>query len=340
MDNLADEVKQVIEDEVSKVNAKVGVGFKDLKSGIEVYFNPDWRFLTASVFKIFVLIELYRQVLEGKIDLNDRYTIEVYDKSPGSGVLKLLDCELNPTIRDLAKLMMIISDNTATDILIKILGKDNINRTVREVLGLNNTLIALNTKEIIFDMFELKNRDALISALRDLGVRIDASSINASNALKEFFYREVSSPINIEFLRIKCRLMDGIEASGRTLTDYGLNDYSTPRDTVKALSMLYNKEILTPELCNEIISIMAYCQTGERRLKRYLPRNVIVAHKTGTVPGVVNDVGIIFTDKRDYILAVYVNEISSPGGSSYIDVGEDLIANISRRIFEIISNYC
>jgi len=71
-----------------------------------------------------VIVELYRQALEGKINLDERYLLRETDKTLGSGVLQHLQEGLNPTIRDLAKLMMTLSDNTATDIIMKMLGQE------------------------------------------------------------------------------------------------------------------------------------------------------------------------------------------------------------------------
>jgi len=331
--NLKDEIERVILSEVGKVKAKVGVGFKDLKSGLEVYHNADERFLTASVFKIYVLIELYNQVINGKISLDNRYTVKLYDKSPGSGLLQYLDVGLQLTVRDLAKLMMMISDNTATDILMEILGKEKINETIRR-MGLKNTLVAYNVKEMIFGLYELRDESKLSELLEMLDRKVKFEG-DIKSFIINLYYERQKMGLTIHNLKIQSKIREVVSLTGENLRDYSFNDVSSPRDMVKTLSLIYEKKILTPKACDEILGIMAYCQTGARRLKRYLPNNVIVAHKTGTIPGVVNDVGIIMTENKDYVLAVFVNELDYED-QSYVEVGESIIADISKGIYEIM----
>lgn len=290
MDNKA---MQQIAEVVKSFNGVVGIGFKNLSNGEEFYINGDKRFLTASVFKVFVLIELYNQAIKSKINLSDRYTLKNSDKSLGSGVLQLLDEGLQPTIRDLAKLMMILSDNTATDIIMDMVGKENINNTIRNILGLKNTRVMLTTREILLD-------------------------IAGTNDIE-------SAKRNFEEMKIN--------TNGKWATDFKDNDITTPKEMVKTLELLYKKKILTPESCEEIIDIMKNCQTGSARIKRFLPPNVKVAHKTGTMPGVVNDAGILFTPKGDYILVMFINGLDY-GTQSYVAIGEDLIAQISKTIYD------
>lgn len=331
--SLKNEVREVILNEISGAEAKVGVGFKDLKSGLEAYYNADERFLTASVFKIYVLIELYNQVVDGRVKLDQRHAFKLYDKAPGSGLLQYLDEGLQLTVRDLAKLMMMISDNTATDILMEILGKENINETIRKI-ELKNTLVAYNTKEIIFGLYELKERGKLAELSEIIGTPVKFEG-DIKSFLRNLYYERQKMGLTLHNLRLQGKIREVVNLSGETIRNYDFNDVSSPRDMVKTLSLIYEKKILTPKACDEILGIMAYCQTGTKRLKRYLPDHVIVAHKTGTVPGVVNDVGIIFTDKRNYILAVFVNKLDYEN-QPYVEVGERIIANISKGIYEVV----
>lgn len=96
----------------------VGIGFKNLRTNEEFYFNGDKIFPTASVFKILVLVELFNQKIKGQIDLNEKYLYNTDEISLGSGVLRELFQPIEISYRDYAKLMMIISDNTASDVLL------------------------------------------------------------------------------------------------------------------------------------------------------------------------------------------------------------------------------
>ncbi len=106
-------------------------GFCIRAGGDEVAWNADQRFPLASVFKIGVLIGLLDRVAAGRERLDTRVTVGAGDISPGSGIL----CELAPgaavTVRDLATLMIIVSDNTATDLLCARVGIDRIVESLR-----------------------------------------------------------------------------------------------------------------------------------------------------------------------------------------------------------------
>jgi beta-lactamase class A len=114
----------------------MGVAIKDLTSGEEILINSDLIFPTGSSIKIPVLIELHKQVAEGKYKLTDQRWVERRDIVAGSGVLQhFSDHASNLSLRDLAVLMIVLSDNTATNMLIDQVGMTSVNRTLDE-LGL------------------------------------------------------------------------------------------------------------------------------------------------------------------------------------------------------------
>ena len=91
------------------------------------------RFPSASTAKIPIMIEIHRMVDRGEIGLDDLHRLRPSEKSPGSGVLRYLHSGLDLSLADLLYLMIAISDNTATNILIDIAGMDRINATMRSV---------------------------------------------------------------------------------------------------------------------------------------------------------------------------------------------------------------
>jgi beta-lactamase class A len=108
-------------------SGRLGIAARHLGTGEELAVNAGESFPTASSIKIAVLIELYRQAQVGEVSLAERQQYTARDRTLGSGLLSDLDEGLEPTLRDLAVLMMAISDNTATNMLIDRLGKDRIN---------------------------------------------------------------------------------------------------------------------------------------------------------------------------------------------------------------------
>lgn len=112
-----DRLKSNIERITRSVNAKWGVYVKCLETGEEVALNADEQMDTMSVIKIPLMVEVFRQIEAGKFALTDRVTLKDADKRPGTGVIRSLDAGDTLTIKDLIVLMIIVSDNTATDLL-------------------------------------------------------------------------------------------------------------------------------------------------------------------------------------------------------------------------------
>jgi beta-lactamase class A len=120
---------------------KVAIAVKNLNTGETYTLNADVPMPTASLCKFPVLIEVYQQVAEGKVKLADPIKVRKEDLVPGSGVLKyLFDPETTITLHDAVRLMIGVSDNTATNL---VLDKIGIGATAKrmEALGYPNTKI-------------------------------------------------------------------------------------------------------------------------------------------------------------------------------------------------------
>ncbi len=114
----------------------MGVAIKDLTTGEEISINDGFTFPTGSSIKIPVLIELHKQAAAGKYKLTDQRWVEKKDQVGGSGVIVSFgDRASQLSLRDLAVLMIVLSDNTATNMLIDQVGMASVNRTLDE-LGL------------------------------------------------------------------------------------------------------------------------------------------------------------------------------------------------------------
>ena len=122
----------------AKFSGKLGVAARDLKTGDEIFLNADDIFPTASMVKIGILLELFRQKEAGKLELNELHTVKKADKTAGSGLLENMAEEVTLSLFDIAVLMNAISDNTATNVLIDRLGIAAINSAMQEA-GMGNT---------------------------------------------------------------------------------------------------------------------------------------------------------------------------------------------------------
>jgi beta-lactamase class A len=122
---------------ISQFDGKPGIAVKNFTTSDEFYYHADERFPTASVIKLPIMVEVFYQVKEGKLKLTDKLIYHKRARSPGSGVIQYLSDGLKLTVLDATTLMIILSDNTATNLLIDILGVININ-TRMESLGFKN----------------------------------------------------------------------------------------------------------------------------------------------------------------------------------------------------------
>jgi len=168
-----------IQERIQKSGAEVGVAFRTLDGKTEWYFRADEPFHAASTMKIPVLIELFHQVREGKLKLDDPLPVKNEFHSLVDGSIYTLDAaddseaELykavgqTRTLRQLSELMITVSSNFATNLLIEKLGVDNIRATVHSLhadgmnvlrgvednkayeKGLNNTTTARGLEQLL-----------------------------------------------------------------------------------------------------------------------------------------------------------------------------------------------
>jgi beta-lactamase class A len=111
-------MQQMIERAAEAAGGIVGVSATNLLTGEEVGVNADVRFPTASTIKTAVMVEVYHQAAEGKLSLDERIPLRAADKVGGSGVLNGLGDGITLSVRDLVHLMIVLSDNTATNLLV------------------------------------------------------------------------------------------------------------------------------------------------------------------------------------------------------------------------------
>jgi beta-lactamase class A len=136
---LDDQIKPI----VASFKGKVSLFAKNLDTGETYALNPDERVRTASTIKIAVMIEAFARVNEGKAKWTDEVVLTKEKKVSGSGILTELSDGLKLTLRDAVNLMMILSDNTATNLVLDVLTTDAVNARM-ESLGFKQ--IKINRK--------------------------------------------------------------------------------------------------------------------------------------------------------------------------------------------------
>lgn len=246
----------------------VGVYVDHLEQDLTLEYNAYELYPTASTLKTPLLYELYRQAEAGDVDLTERVTTSYDNRVPGSGVLQDLDEGLNPTIRDLAELMIIVSDNWATDLIYDIIGKDNMAATLED-LGLNNTFIPLTIREMFCALADMYPNDPAVTY----------------DALKDHLKNYTASDDNLAYA-----------ADSR-------NDVSSPRDMGKLMRIIHEGQGLSEDGRSGVIKILKD-QNFNTVIPGRLPvdHNIETAHKTGSLRGVKADVGIVYSPEVNYII--------------------------------------
>jgi beta-lactamase class A len=220
-------------------------------------WNAGHPFATASVIKVAVLLALAADVDSGRYRWDQAMPIALENTAGGSGVIQHLT-PLPYTLRDLATLMIIVSDNRATNTIIDLVGMDRINAYLSRA-GWQDTVLAR-------------------------------------------------------------RMMD-LEARAR-----GRDNFSTPHDTADQFRRLLAGELAAPATTSLLLDMLR-AQTERDRLPASLAPDVAVAHKTGTLPGVLNDAGILFLPPGPVIAVVFTNDlaINAEGRVAIQEIGRAIV---------------
>ena len=121
------------------VNATWGIYLKSLDTGEEIAVDADRQMETMSTIKIPLMIEAFEQIKAGKFRLTDKYTFVEADSEPGTGTIQRLDYGAVMTVKDLITMMIIVSDNTATEVLFRMVGGPDAVNARMQSLGLKTT---------------------------------------------------------------------------------------------------------------------------------------------------------------------------------------------------------
>ncbi|MFY9560568.1 MAG: serine hydrolase [Terriglobales bacterium] len=260
---------QKLESSIAEVDRNLdgamGVAILDLTDGHKFLLHAHDVFPQASSIKVCVLAELYRQAQQGKLKLTDLYTVNAADLVPDSDILGGLTPGVTKiTLRDLATIMVAVSDNSATNVLIDRVGMENVNAFL-DSLGLTHT-------------------------------------------------------------RLRRKMMD-LKAATE-----GRENVSTPAEMMALLEALYRGRVLNKELTDDFFRVLSTHK--DSWIPRDLPDDLKIANKPGSLEGVRNDSGVIFVEKRPYILCVMTTYLRRERE------GEEAISRISLaawRMFDRIA---
>ena len=134
-----DRLRASIERTTKSVNAVWGIYVKSVETNEEIAIDADRQMETMSTIKIPLMVEALEQIKAGRFKLTDKYTFDQADSQPGTGTIQRLDPGAVMTVKDLITMMIIVSDNTATEVLYRMVGGPAAVNTRMDTLGLAHT---------------------------------------------------------------------------------------------------------------------------------------------------------------------------------------------------------
>ena len=267
-----------IEASLNSLNAKTSFYAKHLPSGREIAIRADEPMNALSVIKIPIMVLAYRDADAGTLELDERYQIQPEDMRRGSGLLQSFSPGIEPTYRDIITQMIITSDNTATDVVIKRLGLERVNTMLAE-MGFDQTRLRATTGELFRAVLELAAPGD--ASLSDRDVFESGFPSDPEAAVRSFGFEG-----------------DSTQWLGRI----------TAREISHMLEAIEENELASPESSDEMIGILRR-QFYSSRLPQQLRGRASIAHKTGDwPPHAGNDVGILYYEGGPTVVAVFSNQ--------------------------------
>ncbi|MFE7811947.1 serine hydrolase [Streptomyces sp. NPDC057433] len=244
-----------------------GAGAGAEPDGREVGVGADDPVVLASIFKVLLVLEFARQTVAGQLDPRERVRVTAADRLGGWGTAGCLD-DVELSLRDLAHFAMSVSDNSAADLLLSRVGLDTV-RLLAAELGLERTRIVGGPRDLLESMLaEVGARDE-----RDFAVRYPALPDDRKRRLAVLDPRHTTA--------------------------------STPREITRLLRLIWTDAAGPPEACAFVRDLMAR-QVFRHRLVSGFPDDVVVAAKTGTLPGLHMEAGVVrYPDGGCYAIAVF-----------------------------------
>ncbi len=255
------------------VNANWSIYIQSLDTGEQIAINADKPMETMSDIKLAILVTAFRQIDAGKLRLDEPVTLTAADKRWGTGVLRTLDPGLNLTLRDVLTLMVIQSDNSATDMAYHLVGGPAVVTSTMRQMGFRN----ITSERTAFEWF------------RALAAAGDPSYANLSPA--QLFARG--------FPKITDAELDRFDAEDKT--PFGL---ASTRDIGRLLEEIARGKAASPASCREMLRILRMQQMNTR-IPKYI-RGAEIGHKTGDFPPyIANDAAIVQSPEANFVIVVF-----------------------------------
>jgi beta-lactamase class A len=293
------DVCQKIEKVSQGLAGRIGVAAQEIGSGVSVTINGDEAFVMASTYKVAIAVTLLDQVDKGQLKLTDLIDVPVEKMvvGPNPLVMNFLHPGIKLSVANLIEPMITESDNTASDTCLEVAGGPEVVTKMLRSIGITDLRVDRPTSEILRDFYGLP--DKAYATVAEAAYAKDPTLI-----LRQ-------SDRNLEF-----------EKDPR--------DHSTPKAMLELLLAFDSGKILSEKSREFLLGVMSRTRTGGGRLRGLLPKGTAVAHKTGTIGGVANDVGFLsLPDGRRFAIAVFTKSSTTPEADR-----DRAVAEISRTTYD------
>jgi beta-lactamase class A len=268
--------------------------------GPKVLVNADQQFPMASTFKVPIAGTVLSQVDRGLLKLDQLVPVDPGMMVDSEGLAETFHHPgVSVSVENLLELMLTVSDNTATDTLEKLVGGP-----------------AVVTQWVRAQMID--------------GLRVDRDT---AGMIRDFYGLPPgpSFPASLEAgLKANPNLEDKGDKPDPAF-DNDPRDTATPIAMAELLERIYTGKALSPSSTSLLREIQERNTTGKARIRARLPQGTVVAEKTGTIGGTVNNVGVITLPDQagKLIVAVFIKKSSKP-----VEDRERVIADISRALYD------
>ena len=281
-------------------DGRFGIYVEDLNSGAAYGYHEDERFPTASVCKVSVMMELFRQAEAGRLSLDDRRR---FDGDAicrgGSPVLDRTRDSPELTLRDYCRLMITISDNTATDFLMGVVGEGAVNAMLDE-MGYTQTRTPVTMGRYHYRMAGLGD--------------------------------EVPTCPENDELRAARMAAHGADYDSVSYQGSPENNVAAPREMADMLKKIHLGQMLSPASSAQMLGLLKGGR-DRRMIPRYIKPEITIAHKYGSSGIIKGNVGIVYLPSGPLIVAGF--GLTVPGGDG--EQGSRAIGRITRMAAAVFS---
>jgi beta-lactamase class A len=327
----ADKLKKQIQQIIGRSEVGIcAVSIVHTRSQERVEIQADQPFPLASVFKVPVMIELARQIQtqQSPLKLSTKLTVQASDKCIGSGSLQHKPAGTPVSLQQLVEWMETRSDNTATDMIFRRIGLASVDRWMQGI-GCSSSQIFL-TNRAAWLISLAKSSDFKGLKPRQIAAKWEKLDPPARVAAALRAEQENITLSLRDFQRLEDLSASQNTPSENVLVATAVDNKASARDLATVLEKLYLGQLLDSQWTDFCLGVLGR-QTFNTRIPRHLPKEVTVYHKTGTIAGVVNDIGVIELGPDSGLVVVVLVQQVEKGDEGR---AEGLIAEIARAAYK------